>query len=183
MLHYRATISFISSTDFSWLIFGLFLMDLARKPKRSVDRVSCSFSVDGEQQIISVVRALPPSDSCNTEQPRLAHCEQTQPRQASNAGSGCPEPTVPRSTRLARAAENKRRATHTQHASCKNAARRTTYDTFCDFGVRIRSGFHFRSTHEWCSIRSCRARTRTNKTCACRACKTRVSFESRYGMC
>ncbi len=30
--------------------------------------------------------------------PRLAHREQTQPRQASNADSGCPEPTVSRST-------------------------------------------------------------------------------------
>lgn len=38
-------------------------MDLARIPKRSVERVSASLNEAGEQLIMSVVRELPPRDS------------------------------------------------------------------------------------------------------------------------
>ena len=43
---------------------ALFLMLFARMPKRKVERVSASLYSHGEQLMMSVVRELPPSDSC-----------------------------------------------------------------------------------------------------------------------
>ena len=53
-----------SRGESSVLTRALFLIDLARIPKRSVDSVSASLYDDGEQLMISVVRELPPRDSC-----------------------------------------------------------------------------------------------------------------------
>lgn len=53
-----------SSGDSSALTRAVFLIDLARIPKRRVDCVSDSLYAEGEQLIIRVVRELPPSDSC-----------------------------------------------------------------------------------------------------------------------
>ena len=53
-----------SSGDSSALTRAVFLMDLARIPKRRVDSVSASLYAEGEQLIMRVVRELPPSDSC-----------------------------------------------------------------------------------------------------------------------
>lgn len=53
-----------SSGESSWLTRALFLMDLARIPKRSVPSVSASLYEDGEQLMMRVVLELPPNDSC-----------------------------------------------------------------------------------------------------------------------
>ena len=38
----------------------------ARQPKRRLDSVSASLYSEGEQQMMSTVRAVPPSESCST---------------------------------------------------------------------------------------------------------------------
>jgi hypothetical protein len=53
-----------SKGESSALTRALFLMLFARMPKRSVESVSASLYDDGEQLMTSVVRELPPSDSC-----------------------------------------------------------------------------------------------------------------------
>ncbi len=53
-----------SRGESSALTRAAFLMDFARMPKRRVERVSASLYDDGEQLMMSVVRELPPRDSC-----------------------------------------------------------------------------------------------------------------------
>lgn len=67
----RATFSFSfsnrlfhSSAVSSSLTLTTFLTVLARLPNSSVDLVSDSLKLAGEQQMTMVVRALPPRDSC-----------------------------------------------------------------------------------------------------------------------
>ena len=55
--------AFSSAGDISTLTLALFLIDLARIPKRNVDSVSASLYVAGEQLMMSVVREFPPRDS------------------------------------------------------------------------------------------------------------------------
>lgn len=53
-----------SSGESSALTRAVFLIDLARIPKRSVESVSDSLYDEGEQLMIRVVREFPPKDSC-----------------------------------------------------------------------------------------------------------------------
>lgn len=52
-----------SSTLRMRLTTGLFFIILARVPNLNVDKLSAKFDVQGEQQTIKAVRALPPSES------------------------------------------------------------------------------------------------------------------------
>jgi hypothetical protein len=51
------------------LSLTLFLMNLARVPKRSVEMVSDMLYDDGEHATMSAVRAPPPSESCSHPSP------------------------------------------------------------------------------------------------------------------
>lgn len=53
-----------SVAESSALMRAVFLIDLARMPKRNVPRVSDSLYDDGEQLMMRVVREFPPRDSC-----------------------------------------------------------------------------------------------------------------------
>jgi hypothetical protein len=60
----RLSSTLSSGNESSLLTRAWFLIDLARMPKRRVESVSASLYEAGEQLMMSVVRELPPSDSC-----------------------------------------------------------------------------------------------------------------------
>ena len=60
------SMSLSSSTEYSLLTLGLFLIFLAQAPKRNVDIVSSRLNSEGEHVMIKHVLEFPPNESYNT---------------------------------------------------------------------------------------------------------------------